>query len=554
MKKISKKFIFILILSVMLTAISTAGIVNSDAVADLSDLERPTGNIKSDVVPIPDTGEFTSIPSSRLPSSVDLSEDESFPCVGDQGELGSCTAWASTYYQFGYQVAAMNSWNSKNDNTKQFSPKWTYNLINYGEDDGSNLDDAYKLLQSQGAVRYSEFAPKGVKTESEYREWCLDTEAMKKALMYRVSDCCHLYFANTSARTPVESPNTICLNIMKSLLNSGNVLTFSTDMGIWDYQKLNNQYKTELNNQYVCVKQVNTDDKRSGHAMAIVGYDDNITYDLNGDGIIQDYERGAFKIVNSWGKDYKNDGFIWVLYDALNSKSNADIQNVTGRQPIFEDYAYYVITVDTYPLDLLSEVTITQSNRSIFDITLGTSSENKIEPDQGLGKYIDTMFYHGTGSVNFSGLSTTPMQATFVFDFGNLCASNIVRRNYYLTVEDSEGNTGMSTIIDEIKLIDKTGKIVVDDAERKVIKNEIKEYRYKIGMVGDVDNDGIVTITDATRLQKYFSGIVDCSKDDIAVSDVNNDGYTDITDVTEIQKYLAGMNNEFGNGHFSYIS
>lgn len=35
------------------------------------------------------------------------------------------------------------------------------------------------------------------------------------------------------------------------------------------------------------------------HRMTIVGYDDDIWVDINGDGKIQEAEKGAFKIVNS---------------------------------------------------------------------------------------------------------------------------------------------------------------------------------------------------------------------------------------------------------------
>ena len=39
-----------------------------------------------------------------------------------------------------------------------------------------------------------------------------------------------------------------------------------------------------------------------GHAMLVVGYDD---------------ERNAFKVVNSWGKGWGNEGFVWIDYKAF---------------------------------------------------------------------------------------------------------------------------------------------------------------------------------------------------------------------------------------------
>jgi hypothetical protein len=65
--------------------------------------------------------------------------------------------------------------------------------------------------------------------------------------------------------------------------------------------------------------------------MACVGYDDEVGYDLNGDGEITndvdtngdgevtlaDWERGAYIVVNSWGEKWSGDGKIYLLYSAM---------------------------------------------------------------------------------------------------------------------------------------------------------------------------------------------------------------------------------------------
>jgi hypothetical protein len=70
---------------------------------------------------------------------------------------------------------------------------------------------------------------------------------------------------------------------------------------------------------------------KGGHFMTIAGYNDNISYDFNGDGKItnnidingdgkinlKDYERGAFLIVNSHGKKWYDKGKIYVPYRLL---------------------------------------------------------------------------------------------------------------------------------------------------------------------------------------------------------------------------------------------
>ena len=545
----------------ILTSISTC-VISVNATTNPFNLNCGTGYIKDTDEPVSDTGSGISAPSHTLPKTVDLSESDSFPCIRTQGQYKSCTSWATTYYQFGYEVAAMNGWNAKNDPTKQFSPKWTYNIVNEGKDKGTNFAVNYSLLSSQGAVRYSEFQPysdidPNSKTESEYTEWYLNKDGMKNALQYRISDYWHLYFANHhTANTPIISADSPCLTIMKSMLNSGKVLTFSTNIDDWDYEQLKKQYDSTLNGQYVCVKSYNIDGKESGHAMAIVGYDDNICYDLNGDGIIQKYEKGAFKIVNSYGKKYGNDGFMWVMYDALNKVSNAENQNVENREPVIDEYGYYFINVEKYSLDLVAEVTLSQTTRNNVLAKTGQSEPSAITAND----WHFTLLKCNGGEYNFTGLGKNRTLATFVFDYSNLYKEDLSRQNFYLMINDNNFNNTDNTPIDnstyikDIKLIEKSGKTVVDDKVYKNIDNSYALFKYRLGKVGDVNNDNVIDARDITDLQKYLSGSLNFSADDILVADINGDGEININDVLALQYYIAGIDDTFANGVFVQLN
>ena len=58
------------------------------------------------------------------------------------------------------------------------------------------------------------------------------------------------------------------------------------------------------------------DDVRGGHALSLIGYDDN-------------KEGGCFEIINSWGKEWGDKGRIWVKYSDFD-KIVDEVYEVTG--------------------------------------------------------------------------------------------------------------------------------------------------------------------------------------------------------------------------------
>lgn len=58
-------------------------------------------------------------------------------------------------------------------------------------------------------------------------------------------------------------------------------------------------------------------------------------------------------------------------------------------------------------------------------------------------------------------------------------------------------------------------------------------------ILGDVNGDGIVTIIDATLIQKYLASIISFDAEQIAAADTNQDGVIDVIDVTKIQMSLV---------------
>lgn len=487
---------------------------------------------------------------TTLPSSCDLSQDIYFPPIGDQGNVGSCTSWAATYYQFTYQVARLNNWNAKTNSYYRFSPRWTYNFCNNGINEGASLIATYMILKNTGAARWSEFPSSGSNTTTEYRKWCTVTDVYKNALQYRVSSLLiDKYEDDDTILTPIKSPNNSGLLTMKNHINSGHILAFSSKWNTPVYKSLSSQYDSSLNGKSVIVSLNNTNTTNKGHALTIVGYDDNIWYDLNNNNKKESFEKGAFKVANSHGTSYQNSGYVWLMYDALNQKSNANILNTPNRESFIKNYVYYKIEVAKCDLLLTSEVTINHTYRNEIELFTAPTMLN-------YSWYYDSFLKNNGGNYNFVGQSGNNT-ATFAFDFGNM-PDAIERRNVYLLIKDGCNNSGsitnVPTKIQRLKLIDKTGKTVVDDTEERTINNCLKYYGYRIGMVGDTDNNASVNITDATSINQYLAGLMNLTSEDLIVSDTDADNSVTIMDVTHLQRYLVRIIPNMNNGIYASLN
>ena len=77
---------------------------------------------------------------------------------------------------------------------------------------------------------------------------------------------------------------------------------------------------------------------------------------------------------------------------------------------------------------------------------------------------------------------------------------------------------------------------VTDDAEYTATFEAVKKT-----LLGDVDGDGEVTITDATLIQRYDVMMIDLTDKQLKAADVDGDGIVSIIDVTWLQRYLADI-------------
>ena len=403
---------------------------------------------------------------SILPSKVDLPTDEKtekyFPKISYQ-YVGACVSYANTYYCMTYMTNKELNRESTIENT--MSPIWTYNLTNYGVDGGSLTSNCLKVLKEIGSVTIED-----VPVETSYNvspNYTTDYHAQpelnlyEKAKQYQIDDIINVKFADESEDTPITSAKDDNLNVIKKVLNDGNILSFSTTIYDFCTTSLKTNAEVPENSKFANEQAVYTCDGNmyGGHEMTLVGYNDDIWIDVNNNNKIDDGEMGAFKIVNSWGKNYGNDGFIWVAYDALNKVSSVNgYKGYNNKRPILAGYELNTFTIkkEADNEKLYLEVTFDTNNREALRMTINngecTDKDTYLYPFSfdGMNSYDEGISLDGSNNVSEGKMS---------FDLAaineNYTLNYIMKNGLTFKIEDIIGQGNYTHTIKEVKLKDK---------------------------------------------------------------------------------------------------
>ena len=214
-----------------------------------------------------------------LPAEASIKQYSPYP--KSQGSTGTCTAWASAYCGRTIVDAIKNNWTDRDFITsKAYSPAFLFRLLQPVDDvcvGGSNISTAFSLMKDQGVLYYDDLP-----------ESCTPyiTQAqIDMASKGKIKDFFRLFDPGTSDPAKIQS-------IKKSISERKPVVfgmvcppSFFDPQEVW-------QPTEEPLQSY------------GGHAMCVVGYDDNKF-------------GGVFEIQNSWGPSWGNSGYIYIKYDDL---------------------------------------------------------------------------------------------------------------------------------------------------------------------------------------------------------------------------------------------
>ncbi len=241
----------------------------------------------------------------RTADSTSIADEQYFPAVGNQEQQGSCAAWATVYYAYGYLEARDYGWDASSGNPEYLlSPAWIYNKV-VAIDMGSMPTQNAQLMTEWGVATLANMPY----DDSTVEPWG-EEAAWREAPYHRPWNYTLILY------NPLST-----IDLIKTLLSEGTPVVFGIDA----YQFSSGL--DDASSDYILSSSEYDNSSSLNHAQCFVGFDDSVS---------EGGDVGAFRVVNSWGADWMDGGYYWLTYDALKefaneSEFNQQILFITDR-------------------------------------------------------------------------------------------------------------------------------------------------------------------------------------------------------------------------------
>lgn len=254
--------------------------------------------------------------NKTLPNSFDLSGSPYWPNLFKQKDW-VCNQVAASYYMFSYEYNSKNKINSKNP----FNCYSIYFPFNFGNGGfgwyGEHYISTMEILKKFGMPKYGECI---YDTLINVSKWMNSYDSYYSAMHNKIDD----YFG-----IRVNSADGI--TALKAWVYNhgggeyGGTATFMANIA--DNGSTHLPKGSAHQGDYAMV----ICGDNALHARTIVGFDDNICFDYNGDGKftnnidingdgivdVHDWEKGGFKLAEANGPNWQGEGYMWITYKAM---------------------------------------------------------------------------------------------------------------------------------------------------------------------------------------------------------------------------------------------
>ncbi len=269
-----------------------------------------------------------------LPQKVDMSER--IPKAGNQGNQNSCVGWAVGYAYRSYQKLREDNRRWDYDEEYICSPAYIYNTLSIRRaemtdgkvrDAGITVEEAMLLLRDTGCLPVS-IMPYTDKDNSWLPQGDYDDKLKDFAIpsyqrltkTFGNFDDNDLYQVRAALAGDEEEglegvPVEMSILVNHGAWNDSIIKGHETNNGNTVKYVLNQSEAKEISKTFWLERNKKTKTV-FGHAVLIGGYDDEFTIEYKDERGKTVTEKGAFKILNSWGRDWADDGYFWMTYEA----------------------------------------------------------------------------------------------------------------------------------------------------------------------------------------------------------------------------------------------
>ena len=279
--------------------------VNRRLYPDYSDAVRPDPRLRK-IAPRAD--------GQTRPVRVNNGASTYFPPVINQ-DGGSCGSASRIYYMFAYEINAWRRANGKKDENR-YPTHFTWLLTNSNSGkETMAAANGIPNMPTYGGATYSKLFGNQDCSQNDFG-WMQGYDKWYQAMNNRIE---------RSANFPISVQTEEGRELVKNWIWNHNGdpdwegVGGICGIGVASGGDWRNIPSSDKNKELGVVgkKYVASWGKSVDHALTIVGYDDEIEFDLDGNGVVGEKSKdevGAWIIVNSWGSGWCNAGFIYCPY------------------------------------------------------------------------------------------------------------------------------------------------------------------------------------------------------------------------------------------------
>ena len=275
---------------------------------------------------------------SYLPKVSSLKTYAPFP--GNQTNLNTSPAWATAYSAKTILYAINNRLSDTREiSENSFAPSFTFYMIKEEGDtecnQGAYLHKALKSLKLDGSVKYLDF-----------QYFCPSTisnQVIDQAKANKITDYSRIFDDTDTKDYKIKAVKKAIYNQLPVVIGMYAPPSFRSTKEFWQPRE---KFSKDFEKQAMCV----------------VGYDDT-------------KYGGAFEVLNSWGRNWGNEGYMWIPYDTFIE---------------FVKYAYEVYE-EKDPLN-----TLDMGGEVVINLEKGGKMQAQLAADEGYYKVLQP-YPTGTG-------------------------------------------------------------------------------------------------------------------------------------------------------------